>query len=140
MADRDDASATKKAKFKMATPQFVVPDLVAAAEYYRDIFGFTIAGYFFEPPMFSIVVRDGVEIQLGQADPGAGPACNFLQRKDGIDAYIWVSDVDALYAELQERSAKIIEPPTGREYGCYELMVEDLNGFRLTFAVDTSVL
>jgi hypothetical protein len=31
--------------FRSATPQFTVPDVVRAAEYYRDVFGFEITGY-----------------------------------------------------------------------------------------------
>jgi predicted enzyme related to lactoylglutathione lyase len=49
-----------------ATPQFTVPDVVRAAEYYRDVFGFEITGYWdgervsFKadpPPVFGIVRR-----------------------------------------------------------------------------------
>ena len=31
--------------FVAAVPQFTVPDLVRTAEYYRDVLGFQIAGY-----------------------------------------------------------------------------------------------
>jgi len=49
-----------------------------------------------------------------------------------------VDNVDALYAEVQGRGAKILEPPTLRVYKCYELMIEDNCGFRLCFSMDTS--
>src|SRR2546422_735188 len=32
-------------RFEAAVPQFTVPDLVRTAEYYRDVLGFRIAGY-----------------------------------------------------------------------------------------------
>ena len=32
-------------RFVAAVPQFAVPDLVQTAEYYRDVLGFQIAGY-----------------------------------------------------------------------------------------------
>ena len=89
-----------QAQLKSIAPQFTVPDVIAAAEYYRDILGFRILGYFGQPPVFSIVARDGVEIQLGRSDPTAGPAHNSVQREDGLDAYVWVSDVDSLYASV----------------------------------------
>jgi catechol 2,3-dioxygenase-like lactoylglutathione lyase family enzyme len=49
------------AECRMISPQFVVPDVVAAAEYYRDILGFRILGYFLDPPVYAIVARDSVE-------------------------------------------------------------------------------
>lgn len=50
----------------------------------------------------------------------------------------WVDDVDALYAELKAKGAKILEEPVLRFYKCYELVVEDLNGYVLVFARDTA--
>jgi hypothetical protein len=124
------------ARLKSIAPQFAVPDVIAAAEYYRDILGFCILGYFGQPPVFSIVARDNVEIQLGKVDANAGPAQNSVQREDGLDAYVWVTDVDSLCAELKARGAKIVEPPQLRVYNCYEMVVEDRFGFRLAFAAD----
>jgi catechol 2,3-dioxygenase-like lactoylglutathione lyase family enzyme len=128
------AERKSQTQLKSIAPQFAVPDVVAAAEYYRDILGFRILGYFGQPPVFSIVCRDDVQIQLGKVDAKAGPAHNSVQREDGLDAYVWVTDVDSLYAELKERGANIIEPPKLRAYQCYEMVVEDRFGFRLAFA------
>lgn len=83
-----------------------------------------------------MVARDQVEIQFGRLDPGSGASPNVTRREDGLDAYIWVYDVDVLHAELQERGARILEGPATRAYQCYELLVEDIFGFRLVFAVD----
>jgi hypothetical protein len=41
-----------------------VPDVVTAAEYYRDVLGFRILGYFLDPPVYAIVARDSVEIHF----------------------------------------------------------------------------
>lgn len=133
-----DAGTQKTAKLRMISPQFVVPDVKVAAEYYRDVFGFTIVGYFWEPPVYSIVQRDDVEIHFGKADEGRSPAPNVARRAESIDAYIWVTDVDALHSELASCGAKIVEGPTKTVYNCYEIMVEDQFGFRLTFGMDLS--
>ena len=133
---------TEKAAAKLQTisPQFVVPDVVAAAEYYRDVLGFQIQGYFWEPPVYAIVRRDSVAIHFGKADANvdAGAAPNAPHREGSIDGYIWVNDVDALFDELKSRGASIVEPPTVREYHCYEMVVEDKFGFRLAFGMDVS--
>ena len=131
-----ETQASPAIQCRSIAPQFAVPNVVTAAEYYRDVLGFRICGYFGDPPMFAIVARDQVEIQFGQVDPGAAAAPNVKRREDGLDAYIWVYDVDVLHAELVERGAKILEGPVTREYHCYELLVEDIFGFRLVFAVD----
>jgi len=127
MADPQNKSAVE---CRMISPQFVVPDVVSAAEYYRDVLGFRIRGHFLDPPIYAIVARDSVEIHFGKADTGCASSPNIQRREGSIDAYIWVSDLDLLYAELKERGAKIVEPPTTQVYKCYEMIVED--GFRLS--------
>jgi uncharacterized glyoxalase superfamily protein PhnB len=136
---RDDHKAAKStARLKTISPKFVVPDVITAAEYYRDVLGFQILGYFSEPPVYSIVRRDSVEIHLGKADANAdaSAAPNTPHREDSIDAYIRVDHVDALFEELKSSGATIIEQPTVREYHCYEMVVEDKFGFRLAFGMD----
>ena len=128
----------KAVQLKMISPQFVVPDVKVAAQYYQDVFGFKILGYFREPPVYAIVQRDHVEIHFGKADQGLNAAPNIGRRAGSLDAYIWVTDVDALHAELASRGAKIIEGPMETVYKCYEIVVEDQFGFRLTFGMDIS--
>ena len=125
-------------RLKMVNPQFVVPDVVAAAEHYRDVFGFKILGYFLDPPVFAMVARDDVEIQFGKTDTGATASPNCTRSKLGLDAYIWVNDLDTLFAELKDRGAKILETPVLRIYKCYEMVVEDNFGYRLAFSMDYS--
>lgn len=123
---------------RMIAPQFVVPDVFAAAEYYRDVLGFCIRGYFLDPPVYAIVARDSAEIHFGKADAGSPAMPNIRRREGSLDAYIWVNDLDPLYAELRERGAKIVEPPAMRIYKCYKMVVEDNLGFRLAFGMDVS--
>ncbi|MGB9466558.1 MAG: hypothetical protein WBR10_15735 [Candidatus Acidiferrum sp.] len=120
------------------SPQFVVPDVVAAAEYDRDVLRFRILGYFLDPPVYAIVARDSVEIHFGRADAGAAASPNIRRREGSLDAHIWVSDLDPLHAELRGRGAKIVEPPAMRVYKRYEMLVEDDLGFRLAFTMNTS--
>jgi hypothetical protein len=84
-----------------------------------------------------MVARDAAEIHLAKIDEGMTASPNAMRwRGLGVDAYLWVTDLDALQAELKERGAKIVEGPVKRVYNCYELTVEDLNGFRLVFAMN----
>ena len=121
-------------KFKSAAPQFVVPDVVETAEFYRDELGFTILGYFADPPVFAMVARDGVEMHFGKADGEEIRVNETFRRGLGTDVYIWVSDINALYEELSARNVEILEGPVKRIYECTEVVVRDCNGFQLVFA------
>lgn len=122
----------KKAELRSIAPQLVVPDVVATAEYYRDILGFNILGYWAEPPVYSMVARDGVEIHFGKAE--AAGTSNSTIRSGSFDLYIWVNDIEAIFEELRSNGADILEGPVKRVYESVEVVVRDCNGFVLTFA------
>jgi Glyoxalase/Bleomycin resistance protein/Dioxygenase superfamily len=124
---------SEPAKLTQIAPQFVVPDVVKTAEYYRDLLGFKILGYFSDPPVYAMVARDGVEIHFGRAD-GDEIIINEIVRKGlGTDAYIFVTDVQKLYEEFVTRGVNITEGPIKRIYNCTEITIEDCNGFQLVF-------
>jgi len=117
-------------------PFFLVTDVVRAAEFYLDRLGFTIRGYFFEdPPVFAMVGRDDQIVMLSLMDAARGGS-NRNHKDDALDAYIWVDDVDALYAEFQQLGADIVSPPQLRIYGMKELEVRDLDGYVICFGED----
>ncbi len=117
-------------------PYFLVADVVKAAEHYRDRLGFTIRGYFFEdPPVFAMVARDDQIVMPSLMEGGRGGS-NRGHKDIGLDAYLWVDDVDALHAEFRRNGADIVMPPTLRVYGMKELEVRDLDGYVLCFGED----
>jgi len=113
-------------------PQFLVTDVVKAAEYYRDRLGFTIGPYFEDPPVFVIVERDRARIMLSLAEGGRGGS-NRSFKQVSIDAYLWVDGVDALYEEFEANGADLCLAPTDRFYGLREIEVRDLDGYVLCF-------
>ena len=131
-----EAKPAVVARCKSISPSFAVPDVVAAAEFYRDKLGFQILGYFLDPPIYAIVRRDSVEIHLGRIESNGPSSPNVVRREGGIDAYVWVDDVDALYDEFQKRGARIVELPEKRVYQCYEMVAEDNSGFRIAFGMN----
>ena len=90
-------------------PYFLVDDVVATANYYRDKLGFTFERFWGEPPCFCMVARGGVVIMLSQStttgvmrpNPVADP------EREAWDAYVWVDNADALYAEFKSRGVRI---------------------------------
>ena len=130
--------------FVAAVPQFTAPDLVRTAEYYRDVLGFRIAGYWDgervsftadPPPVFAIVSRDQVQVFFNRADQ---PDVRTGRAEGAYDAYLRVIGIDALAEELRTRGAEILDGPEDRIYGQRELVVRDCNGLVLAFGEDTN--
>ena len=116
-------------------PYFLVQDVFATAEFYRDVLGFGFNVFFGDPPSFTIVERDDARIMFRQVRPArAGVARpNRAIMDETFDAYIYVSEVDQLASELLAKNADIIEGPVGRIYDMRELVVRDCNGYVLAF-------
>lgn len=133
-------------RFEAAVPQFTVPDVVRTAEYYRDVLGFRIAGYWDgerasaatdPPPRFGIVWRDRIRLFFNRADHSGART----GRAEGAyDVYLTVTGIDALAAELRSRGADILDGPENRPYGQREIVVRDCNGLVLAFGEDRTRL
>jgi predicted enzyme related to lactoylglutathione lyase len=121
-------------------PYFLVADVVATANHYRDRLGFRYDRFWGDPPAFCMVRRAGVVIMLSQADRPGAMRPNRLADPEGEawDAYVWVDDADALATEFRSRRALIVREPCDQPYGCRDFEVEDCNGFRLCFGHDTT--
>jgi uncharacterized glyoxalase superfamily protein PhnB len=114
------------------SPQFLVSDVARAAEYYRDKLGFEVGPYFGEPPEFVIVRRDAARIMLSQVE-GARGGSNRKWKRVAIDAYVWVEDIERLYAEFRHKGAFLSGPPQLKVYGIREIEVFDLDGYVICF-------
>jgi uncharacterized glyoxalase superfamily protein PhnB len=120
------------ADFNAISPQFLVDDVVQAAAYYRDKLGFEIGPYFGDPPEFVIVRRDTARIMLSQVEGGRGGS-NRKYKRVAIDMYVWVRDIDRLYAEFRSKGADLSGPPQLKVYGIREIEVFDIDGYVITF-------
>jgi hypothetical protein len=116
-------------------PYFLVADVVASSNYYRDKLGFGFDRLWGEPPAFCMVQRNGVIIMLSQGEPGTSANPNHAQcpGEDYWDAYIWVDDADALIAEYRGRGVKIVRDVCDQPYRCRDFDIEDGDGHRLCF-------
>jgi uncharacterized glyoxalase superfamily protein PhnB len=121
-----------------ASPILGVKNVRQAAEYYRDVLGFDLDpdDGVFQPSadepggVYAIVKRAEVwvhfQIRRDEPRPRSRPA---FER----DVYLYIANLDAVFAELQRRGAVILQPPQAMPYGIREMVVEDLNGFRVVF-------
>jgi predicted enzyme related to lactoylglutathione lyase len=120
-------------------PYFLVGDVVATANYYRDKLGFTFERFWGDPPCFCMVTRGGVVIMLSQSTMTGVMRPNHVAdpEREAWDAYVWVDNADALYAEFRSRGVRIAREICDQPYGCRDFDVEDCNGYRLGFGHDT---
>jgi catechol 2,3-dioxygenase-like lactoylglutathione lyase family enzyme len=127
-------------RFESAVPQFAVADVVRTAEYYRDVLGFEISGYWNgesagmdtePPPLFGIVRRGDVEVFFNRA--GQPP----VRSEEAPDAYFHITGLDAFAAKLRTTGADILDGPEDRVYGQREIVVRDCNGLILVFGEAT---
>lgn len=119
------------------SPILGVRDVRQAAEYYRDVLGFTLEpDGVFQPTadepggVYAIVKRSGAWIHLQVRRDEFPPR---TRRSFERDVYVYVDDVDALHETLRAHGAIIKQAPHNAPYGLRELEVEDLNGYRITF-------
>jgi len=110
-------------------PVLRVSNPVASAEWYRDKLGFSIDFYWPEPDIaaptrYAIIRRGEATLHLnGADDEPVSPA----------RAYIFVSDVDALAAELEALGTEVESGPRTHSYGMREITLRDPDANGLTF-------
>lgn len=117
-------------------PIVPVADIARAADFYEHVLGFERR--FVAPDgSFALMVR------------GPSSAMQFVRTDDAdvlkatannISAYLWTTDVDALYAELKPELDKLpdgrVRPPFDQPYGMREFHVKDPDGCLLFFGKD----
>ena len=110
-------------QFVQGAPVLHVPDVTAAATFYRDVLGFT---WDFGDDTYAVVWRDNSAIHFVRADDGP----------TGVHLFQWVKDVDSYYREVIGRGAETASTPTDQPYGIREFGVRDINGVGVVFGQD----
>jgi catechol 2,3-dioxygenase-like lactoylglutathione lyase family enzyme len=114
------------------SPVLLVADLERAVAYYRDRLGFVCAVHG-DPPNFATANRDGVTILLALADQPERLLPHWKIVDMMWNAYIRVDDVEAIYAEVQERGAGIDYTIYDAPHGFREFGVQDPDGHDIAF-------
>ena len=118
-------------------PFFIVRNVPAALSFYHDRLGFDITFQGPDPDdiFFGIVQRGGAMIML--KDVGVEPVPNHTRDvKQGWarwDAYVHVSDPDALAAEFTSRNVDFSRPLSDDDDGLRGFELTDTDGYVLFF-------
>ena len=119
---------------RQIAPQFFTTDLVATIAYYQETLGFECLGTWNDPPVYAIVARDEHRIHFRLADP---PTPNPEKCADELlDAYLFVEDADALYAEYAARGVEFTRDLANMPWHKREFVVKDCDGRLLAFGAD----
>jgi uncharacterized glyoxalase superfamily protein PhnB len=122
------------AMIRQIAPQFFTTDMRATLDYYRDKLGFECLGTWHDPPVYAIVARDRHAIHFRLAQP---PAPNPDKDADELlDAYVFVEDADALYAEYAARGVEFARGLGDMPWQSREFVVKDCDGRLLAFGAD----
>lgn len=112
-------------------PQFLVDNLEQAIAYYCDKLGFQLD--FKYESFYASVSRDGFAIHLKCAPKFAADR-EHRKQNEHLDAYISVTGIRDLYAELETRGARILKPLEEEPWQCLDFYVEDSDGYILCFS------
>jgi uncharacterized glyoxalase superfamily protein PhnB len=115
---------------KSAVPIIAVSDSARAEAHYCKVLGFQKV-FAYRPdqtkaePCYMGVVRNGVTLHLQSFKP---------ERAGLTDVFLYVADVDELFAEFSVRGADCQLPPTNQTWGTREMGIRDPDGNVLVFA------
>jgi len=119
---------------RQIAPQFFTTDIPATLAYYRDKLGFDCLGTWQDPPLYAIVGRDERSIHFRRAEP---PAPNPNKYADELlDAYVFVEDADALFAEYAARGVEFTRGLANMPWRSREFVVKDCDGRLLAFGAN----
>jgi catechol 2,3-dioxygenase-like lactoylglutathione lyase family enzyme len=115
-------------------PQFFTTDIPSTLAYYKDKLGFECVGTWMDPPVYAIVARDRHAIHFRCAEP---PTPNPDKYADELlDAYLFVEDADALYAEFAAKGVQFTRELGNTPWESREFVVKDSDGRLLAFGAD----
>lgn len=119
---------------RQIVPVFFTTDIPGTLAYYQEKLGFECLGKWQDPPVYAIVARDRQAIHFRCAEP---PTANPNKYPDELlDAYLFVEDADALYAEYTARGVEFSRGLGNTPWNCREFVVKDCDGRLLAFGAN----
>jgi len=100
-----------------------VSDVAAAADFYADKLGYTVAFAQGDPPTFAGVNLGHVQIFLTRGTPAP----------QGCSVYFVIGNADELHEFHRANGVEIAVPLQDQPYGFREYTVRDLDGYYLNF-------
>ena len=119
---------------RQIAPQFFTLDIPATLAFYNDKLGFECLGTWQDPPVYAIVARDHQPIHFRLAEPPTANADKYADEL--LDAYIFIEDADALYAEYAVKGVEFTRGLANMPWRSREFVVKDCDGRLLAFGAN----
>src|SRR4051812_28661525 len=103
---------------RQIAPQFFTTGISATLAHYKNKLGFECLGTWQYPPVYAIVARDERAIHFRCAEPPTANPDKY--REELLDAYLFVEDADALYAEYADRGVEFTRELGNTPWGSRE--------------------
>ena len=116
---------------RQIAPVFFTIDIPATLAYYQEKLGFACVGTWQDPPVYAIVSRDQYAIHFRCAEPPTANPEKYAEEL--LDAYLFVDDADALYAEYAAKGVAFARGLGDMPWHCREFVVKDCGGRLLAF-------
>ena len=115
-----------------ASTVLLVRDVVNSANWYRDKLGFSIEGFWGEPPGFAIIKRDDQYIMFHNANPDLiKPNWKIADKTSNV--YFWVKGIDELYQNFIDSGATIDYTIYNTPWGTREFGINDPDEYDISF-------
>jgi len=115
-------------------PQFFTSNIPRTLTYYEDKLGFKCLGKWQDPPVYAIVARDQQAIHFRCAEPPTASPNKYSDEL--LDAYVFIEDADALYAEYATRGVEFTRGLANMPWNSREFVVKDCDGRLLAFGTN----
>ena len=119
---------------RQIVPLFFSTDFQRTLSYYKDKLGFECLGTWMDPPVYAIVARDRHAIHFRCAEPPTANPDKYPEEL--LDAYLYVDDADALYAEYAAKGVEFVRELGNMPWNSREFVVKDCDGRLLAFGAN----
>ena len=119
---------------RQIAPLFFTTNIAGTVAWYEAKLGFECLGTWQDPPVYAIMARDTHAIHFRcAASPTANPE---KYAEELLDAYVFVEDADALYAEYAARGVEFARGLANMPWKSREFVVKDCDGRLLAFGAN----
>lgn len=115
------------ANLLLHAPVLFASDLAKSIAYWNDKVGFESRNIVGDPPQFAILGRDDCFLMLKQAPAGYDIVPYWKISENLWNAYFWVDDARAMFAEFKQRGATIDYELCEQPYRVLEFGIRDLD-------------
>lgn len=119
------------ARLRTAVPVLASVNVAKSIDYFVQVLGFEQQWLWGDPPVYA-GVRSGDALLYISHDPALAAAVRSMGLKP--DVYIWVDEIESLYAQHSANGAEVSEQLETKPWGTRQYTVREPSGYCLKFA------